>query len=106
MFVCLANGEKEATSKLVRSVTYVLDETFSPSTITLVEAPFLLSRVGYEEFEIGVEIKFWPHLNLPAERLTYTLVFDPTKSTHGKNLILERPRKGVAKKVAKKAIWK
>ena len=89
MFVCLANGEKEGTSKLVRSVTYTLDETFSPSTITLVEAPFLFSRVGYEEFVIGVEIKYWPHLNMPNEKLEYELVFDPAKSTHGRNLILD-----------------
>ena len=42
----------------IRSVTYILDETFEPPRVTLTKPPFLLTRKGYEEFTIGVKINY------------------------------------------------
>eukprot|EP01060_Flectonema_neradi_P017844 TRINITY_DN246_c0_g1_i1.p1 TRINITY_DN246_c0_g1~~TRINITY_DN246_c0_g1_i1.p1 ORF type:complete len:490 (+),score=115.71 TRINITY_DN246_c0_g1_i1:60-1472(+) len=40
----------------IRSVTYHLHPTFSPSSITVTEAPFEISRVGWGTFTIKVDV--------------------------------------------------
>ena len=57
MFVCL-NNDKEATQKIIKSVTYHLHPTFKPSVIKVDEAPFLLSRIGWGYFDVEMEIEF------------------------------------------------
>ena len=51
MFVAF-NDNKDLTAKYIKSVTYHLHPTFTPSKIKVEEAPFLLSRVGWGYFEI------------------------------------------------------
>ena len=52
------NGSPEVTSKYIKSVTYHLHPTFKPSDITVKEAPFLLSRLGWGYFDVEMDIEF------------------------------------------------
>ena len=58
MFVCLANGDANATAKYIKSVTYHLHPTFKPSEVKVISPPFLISRVGWGYFTIEVEIEY------------------------------------------------
>ena len=57
MFVAL-NNDKEQTQKYIKKVTYHLHPTFKPNKIEIVQAPFLLARVGWGYFEIEMDIEF------------------------------------------------
>ena len=57
MFVTL-NDSPEETSKYIKKVVYHLHPTFKPSVITVSEAPFLLSRLGWGYFDVEMEIHF------------------------------------------------
>ena len=86
MFVSL-NGNPEETQKYIKSVTYHLHPTFRPNKITVTEAPFLLSRLGWGWFEIEIDIEFQPMTGLGTKRLTHMLEFDGTGRTQ--SLLLE-----------------
>ena len=86
MFVSL-NDSPALTSKYIRQVTYHLDPTFRPATVVLKEAPFLLSRVGYEEFEVEIDVEFQPETGLPPRHLTHELIFEPHGQT--KSILLQ-----------------
>ena len=56
MYLTLNTPTKIA--KYIKSVTYRLHPTFKPRLITVIEAPFLLSRVGWGTFEIDMDVEF------------------------------------------------
>ena len=75
MFISINNSPEE-TTKYIKQVTYHLDPTFKPSRITVKEAPFLLSRVGYGTFDIEMDITFQPLTGLRTKRLEHEISFD------------------------------
>ena len=75
MFVCL-NNDKDATQKIIKSVTYHLHPTFKPSVVKIEEAPFLLSRIGWGYFDIEVEIEFQKSTGLGLKKVVHELCFD------------------------------
>lgn len=70
------NGSPEVTSKYIKSVTYHLHPTFKPSDITVKEAPFLLSRLGWGYFDVEMDIEFQPSTGLGKKKLVHELSFD------------------------------
>ena len=75
MFVCL-NNDKDATQKIIKSVTYHLHPTFKPSVVKIEEAPFLLSRIGWGYFDIEVDIEFQKSTGLGLKKVVHELCFD------------------------------
>ena len=75
MFASLAQGADE-TGKFIKSVTYHLHPTFTPSKIKVEKAPFLLSRVGWGWFDIQMDIEFKESTGLGTKRITHELCFD------------------------------
>ena len=75
MFVCL-NNDKDATQKIIKSVTYHLHPTFKPSVIKVEEAPFLLSRVGWGYFDVEVDIEFQKSTGLGLKKVVHELCFN------------------------------
>ena len=57
MFVAF-NDNKDETSRYIKSVTYHLHPTFTPSKIKVTEAPFLLSRLGWGYFNVEMDVEF------------------------------------------------
>ena len=74
MFVCL-NNDKDATQKIIKSVTYHLHPTFKPNVIKIEEAPFLLSRIGWGYFDVEVEIEFQKSTGLGLKKVVHELCF-------------------------------
>ena len=85
MFMCL-NGSPEETQRYIKSVTYYLHPTFKPSIIKVTEAPFLLSRIGWGYFEVGMAIEFQPETGLFKKALKHELDFEGNGRT--KNILL------------------
>ena len=75
MFMSI-NGSPEETAKYIKSVTYHLHPTFKPSKITVKEAPFLLSRLGWGYFDVEMDIEFQPSTGLGKKKLVHELSFD------------------------------
>ena len=73
MYLTLNTPTKIA--KYIKSVTYRLHPTFKPRLITVIEAPFLLSRVGYGTFEIDMDVEFKPSTSLGIQELSHCLHF-------------------------------
>ena len=57
MYLSLANDVNE-TSKFIKSVTYLLHPTYKVNKIKITQPPFLLSRVAWGYFEVGMQIEF------------------------------------------------
>ena len=81
------NDQVDLTSKYIKSVTYFLHPTFKPSEITVSEAPFLLSRVGWGYFEIEMLVEFQPHTGVKTMRLNHELCFE--NKGHTQSILLE-----------------
>ena len=75
MFVCL-NNDKDATQKIIKSVTYHLHPTARPAVIKVTEAPFLLSKVGWGYYEIKIEIQFKKWTGLGNKTVAHELCFE------------------------------
>ena len=86
MFVAF-NDNKDLTANYIKSVTYHLHPTFTPSKIVVSEAPFLLSRVGWGSFEIAMDIEFQPWTNLGVLPLEHMLSF--SNKGHTQSILLE-----------------
>ena len=80
MFMSLSNDVEE-TRKFIKSVTYHLHPTFKPSKITVSEAPFLLSRLGWGYFEVEMDVEFQPSTGLGTKKLKHMLSFDDAGHT-------------------------
>jgi transcription initiation factor IIF auxiliary subunit len=85
----------QVNNDCIRSVTYTLDETFTPSTVTVTKPPFLLTRLGYEAFGVGVRINYKKGVSGVGEVL-HELDFSK-ESTHQSYELLIAPAKQVFK---------
>jgi hypothetical protein len=74
LFVRMDNDDN--TSKYIDQVVVRLHPTFHPSTITLTEPPFEVSRLGWGVFLIRLTIKFKQEFRKPPLDLTHYLSFD------------------------------
>ena len=81
------NDNKDITQKYIKSVTYHLHPTFTPSKIKVTEAPFLLSRIGWGYFTIQMDVEFQKWTNLPVIQLEHELSFN--KNGHTQSVLLE-----------------
>jgi transcription initiation factor IIF auxiliary subunit len=75
MFITL-NGDTDLTAKYIKSVTYHLHSTFTPSVIKIVEAPFLIARVGWGCFKIKMDVEYHEWTGMPKATLQHMLSFD------------------------------
>ena len=64
--------------KYVKSVTFHLHPDFSQSRIKLTDAPFTVTRNGWGEFEVEVDIEFQDWTKVPKmTRVSHQLEFHP-----------------------------
>jgi len=75
MFVSAAK-DKLVAPESVQEVKYVLHPTFTPSEVTVKEAPFYLKRVGWGTFEVGAVIKFKKSAKRKALQCAHELDFE------------------------------
>ena len=75
MFVAF-NDNKEETKRFIKSVTYHLHPTFTPSVIKVEEAPFLLSRLGWGWFTVEFEVEFHDWTKLGKIKMEHELCFE------------------------------
>jgi transcription initiation factor IIF auxiliary subunit len=64
MYVSMANGKAEESSKYIKSVTYHLCYGFNPRVIKVTQAPFLLARVGWGYFDVELVVEYHPEYKL------------------------------------------
>jgi hypothetical protein len=74
------SGSEVEINRFIESVTVQLHPTFSPSTVTLTEAPFQVRRVGWGTFGISAEIKFKPQWHRSPLSVFWMLQFDQDDS--------------------------
>jgi YEATS domain-containing protein 4 len=70
------------TSRFIEKVVFKLHPTFKMNTVEVKQAPFQLSKIGWGEFEIGIEVHFKRALRLPPKVYTHDLAFDDNGSYH------------------------
>jgi len=91
------NNDEVATKRLIKSVTYHLDPDFKPSVIKVSKAPFLLSRIGWGDFTLDIDIEFQWWTGLKTQRIEHDLSFDGKGKTH--SLTLEVPADALEKNI-------
>lgn len=74
------SGTEVEIDRFIESVTVQLHPTFSPSTVTMTEAPFQVRRVGWGTFGISAEIKFKPQWHRSPLSVFWMLQFDQDDS--------------------------
>lgn len=77
-FVALHDGDDAK----IRSVTFKLHPTFSPSEIRVKKAPFEVTKKGWGTFEVSIEIKLKKKGHRAKKHtVTHMLVFGPSESS-------------------------
>ena len=89
MYVASA-GDKEKTGKFIESVKYHFHPTFKPSVIKISQHPFILSRVGWGLFTVGIEIEFKKWTGLKKMKLEHDLLFEEKGKQEGFIIELEK----------------
>ena len=74
MFAALNTGLLE-TARFIKSVTYHLQSTVTNSAVIVTEPPFMLERLGWEEFEVRMVIEFQPWTGMGPRELYHMLGF-------------------------------
>lgn len=103
MFVALTLA-KETSGEFIQSVRYILDETFKPGAVKLYDPPFILSRLGWGEFTIGIEIEFKKWTGQPKMKLEHDLIFEEKGSS--KAFIIEIENEIIQKNISKELLDK
>ena len=74
MFVALIQ-DNNLTADYIECVKYTLDPTFKPKVVRVYEQPFLISRVGWGEFVMKLEITFKEWTGLEKINLKHSISF-------------------------------
>jgi hypothetical protein len=71
---------------IIKSVEFKLDPSFNPSSVRVNEAPFHVSCLDWEGFNIGIIVEFHDYLNLEKIELDHFLIFSSTVDIYPKSL--------------------
>lgn len=64
------------STQLIEKVVFELHPTFRPSRVVVTKPPFIIQRVGWGTFEVGVKIHFNPALQMDPVEESHVLSFN------------------------------
>eukprot|EP00347_Sterkiella_histriomuscorum_P019741 403340466 len=83
MYISLANDPTRLKAgRFIESVTFHLHPDFTPNVIVKKESPFLITKLGWGEFEIKMEVEFKKWTGIPKMELQHMLCFEEQGKEH------------------------